>query len=115
MEWTEINERRNGDVVIVDLAGRMSLGEERRLFDAIIRLLKDHRLKILINLVGVSYLDSPGLGEIVSGYTTAARQGGALKLCQVGRRLQDLLAVTRLAGVIDVFDSEEEAIESFKS
>src|SRR6059036_1162930 len=78
MQWTEINDRLSGDVTIVDLAGHMTLCE-----------------------------DKPVLGEIVSSYTMVVRRGGALKLCHVSRRLRALLETTRLSGVLEVFDAEE--------
>ena len=115
MQWTEINDRLSGDVVIVDLAGHMTLCEEKPLLAKVRQLLQQRQVKILLNLAGVPYIDSPGLGEIVSSYTTVGRRGGALKLCRVSRRLRDLLATTRLLGVIEVFDSEEEAVTSFQS
>lgn len=115
MHWTEITERHSGDIAIVDLAGDLTPGNEKRVLDMVTRVLHAGRLKILLNLAGVAYVDSPGLGEIASGYTTAVRLGGTLKLCNVSRRLLDLLETTRLIGVIEVFESEEVAIASFSA
>jgi anti-sigma B factor antagonist len=115
MQWTEINDRLSGTVTIVDLAGHITLCEDKPLLDKVKQLLQQRQLRILFNLAGVPYIDSPGLGEIVSSYTTVVRRGGTLKLCRVSRRLRALLETTRLSGVIEVFDSEEEAISSFQS
>jgi len=113
MQWTEINDRLTGEVTIIDLAGHMTLCEDKPVLDKVKQLLQQHRVKILFNLNGVPYIDSPGLGEIVSSYTTVVRRGGALKLCRVSRRLRALLETTRLIGVLEVFDAEEEAVASF--
>jgi anti-sigma B factor antagonist len=115
VQWTAINDRLSGDVTIVDLAGHMTLCEDKPLRDKVTQLLQQRQLKILLNLAGVPYIDSPGLGEIVSSYTTVCRRGGTLKLCRVSHRLRTLLETTRLSGVLEVFDSEEEAVTSFPS
>ena len=113
MQRTEINDRLSGDVTIVDLAGHMTLCEDKPVLGKIRQLLEQRRLKILFNLNGVPYIDSPGLGEIVSSYTMVVRRGGTLKLCRVSRRLRALLETTRLSGVLEVFDAEEDAVTSF--
>lgn len=112
----EIQERTSGDVTILDLKGKITLGEgDALLRDRVNHLLSQGRRKLLLNLEGVPYIDSAGLGEIVRTYTTASRQGGSLKLLNLTKRIQDLLSITKLLTVFDTFDSESEALRSFTS
>ncbi len=113
----ELSERRIGDVVIVDVSGRITLGEggEIVLKDKVRSLLQQGYRKLLLNLGGVSYVDSAGLGEIVQSLATVKSQGGSLKLLNVTRRLYDLLAITKLLTVFEAFDSEAEAVASFSA
>ena len=109
-----IEERVVDDVTILDLKGKMTLGEgDEMLKDKIGSLVSQGRKKILLNLEAVPYIDSAGLGEIVRTYTTVSRQGGKLKLLNLTKRIQDLLAITKLLTVFETFDSEEEAVKSF--
>lgn len=111
----EIQERSSGDVTILDVKGRMTLGEgDLLLKDKINSLLLQGQRKLLLNLEGVPYMDSAGLGEVVRTYTTVSRQGGSLKLLNLTKRIQDLLAITKLLTVFETFDSESEAVRSFK-
>ena len=111
----EIVERTVSDVTVLDLKGKMTLGEgDELLKDKINSLLAAGKKKLLLNLEGVPYIDSAGLGEIVRTYTTVSRQGGKLKLLNLTKRIQDLLAITKLLTVFDTFDSEAEAIQSYK-
>jgi anti-sigma B factor antagonist len=110
----QIEERKVGDVTIVDLKGKMTLGDgDEALRNKINALLQTGAKKMVLNLGEVPYIDSAGLGEIVRTYTTVSRQGGALKLLNLTKRIQDLLAITKLLTVFETFDSEGEAVKSF--
>ena len=111
----EIVERTVSDVTVLDLKGKMTLGEgDELLKDKINSLLAAGKKKLLLNLESVPYIDSAGLGEVVRTYTTASRQGGSLKLLNLTKRIEDLLSITKLLTVFDTFDSEAEAIKSYK-
>ena len=111
----EIVERTVNDVTVLDLKGKMTLGEgDELLKDKINSLLSAGKKKMLINLEGVPYIDSAGLGEVVRTYTTVSRQGGSLKLLNLTKRIEDLLSITKLLTVFDTFDSEAEAVKSYK-
>ena len=111
-----IEEREVGEVIILDLSGKLTIGEgDELLKDKINSLIQQGRRKLLLNLEGVPYIDSAGLGEIVRTYTTVSRQGGKLKLVHLTKRIQDLLAITKLLTVFDTYDSEQEAVQSFTS
>jgi anti-sigma B factor antagonist len=110
----QIEERIVGEVTILDLKGKMTLGEgDELLKDKINSLMNQGRGKILLNLEGVPYIDSAGLGEIVRTYTTVSRQGGTMKLVNLTKRITDLLAITKLLTVFETFDSEPEALQSY--
>ena len=112
----ELSERRIGDVVIVDVSGRITLGEgDLALKDKVRSLLEQGYRKLLLNLGDVSYVDSAGLGEIVMALLAVNRSGGSLKLLNVTRRIQDLLAITKLLMVFETFESEAEAVTSFSA
>jgi anti-sigma B factor antagonist len=112
----EINERTSGDIMILDLKGRMTLGEgDELLKDKINSLLLQGYKKLVLNLANVPYIDSAGLGEIVRTYTTVSRQGGSLKLLHLTKRIEDLLSITKLLTVFETFDSESEVVKSFNS
>lgn len=112
----QIEEREVGEVLILDLSGKLTIGEgDELLKDKINSLIQQGRRKLVLNLAGVPYIDSAGLGEIVRTYTTVSRQGGKLKLLNLTKRIQDLLAITKLLTVFDTFDSEQEAVQSFAS
>lgn len=101
-------------VVIVDLSGRITLGEASgKLRDVVRDLLGKGNKKILLNLGDVTYIDSSGLGELVSSYTTAANQGAKVKLLNVQKKVDDLLQITKLYTVFDSFDDEAKAVSSF--
>jgi anti-sigma B factor antagonist len=110
----KLNTRQVGDVSVIDVSGRITLGEGSSALRDILRDLtaKGHR-KILLNLGDVSYIDSSGIGELVSGFTTVTNQGGTLKLLSLTKRVKDLLQITKLYTVFDVRDDEAEAIRSF--
>jgi anti-sigma B factor antagonist len=111
-----IEERLIGDVTILDLKGKMTLGEgDELLKDKINSLIHQGQKKLLLNLEGVPYIDSAGLGEIVRTYTTVSRQGGNLKLVNLTKRITDLLSITKLLTVFETFDTEPEALKSFQA
>ena len=106
--------RQVGDVSVVDAAGRLTLGEGSSAFRETIRdLVSKGNKKIVLNLGGVSYIDSSGIGELVSAFTSITNQGGLLKLLSLTKRVQDLLQITKLYTVFEVFDDEAHAIRSF--
>ena len=112
----QIEERATGDVKLLDLKGRVTLGEgDELLKDKINSLLNQGHRKIVLNLADVPYIDSAGLGEIVRTYTTVSRQGGSLKLLNLTKRITDLLSITKLLTVFETFDSEDEAVRSFSA
>jgi anti-sigma B factor antagonist len=111
----QIAERESGAVTVLDLSGKITLGEDGNLLkDKLQSLLHQNKKNILFNLANVSYVDSAGLGAIVSAYTTVTREGGSLKLANVTKKLQDLLSITKLLTVFETFDSEDEAVRSYK-
>jgi len=110
----QIEERTSGDVVVLDLKGKITLGEgDELLKDKVNSLVNQGHKKIVLNLADVPYIDSAGLGEVVRTYTTVSRQGGALKLLNLTKRITDLLSITKLLTVFETFDSEGEAVRSF--
>jgi anti-sigma B factor antagonist len=110
----QIHQRAVGDVTVVDLNGKMTLGEgDELLRDKVNSLIQQGQKKIILNLSEVPYIDSAGLGEIVRTYTTVSRQGGSLKLLNLTKRIQDLLAITKLLTVFETFENEQDAIKSF--
>ena len=110
----EIAERTVSDITVLDLKGKMTLGEgDELLKDKINSLLAQGKKKLVLNLEGVPYIDSAGLGEIVRTFTTVSRQGGSLKLLNLTKRIEDLLSITKLLTVFETFDTEAEAIKSF--
>jgi anti-sigma B factor antagonist len=112
----QIEERNVGDVVVLDLKGKITLGEgDELLKDKVNSLVNQGHRKIILNLADVPYIDSAGLGEVVRTYTTVSRQGGSLKLLNLTKRITDLLSITKLLTVFETFDSENEAIRSFSA
>jgi len=115
MAELNISERTAGDVTILDMDGKVTIGEGSvALRTAIRRLLEEGKKKILLNLARVGYIDSSGIGELVSSYTAINKEGGQLKLLNLTQKLQDLLTITKLLTVFDVYDNEQEALGSFK-
>ena len=110
----QIDERSAGDVTVLDLKGRMTMGEgDELLKDKVNSLILQGRKKLVLNLADVPYVDSAGLGELVQAYATTKNRGGALKLLNVTKRLKDLLVVTKLLTVFESFDDEASALASF--
>lgn len=110
----KLTTRQVGDVTIIDASGRITLGEGASSFrDSIRDLTSKGNKKLLVNLADVSYIDSSGIGELVSGFTTVTNSGGILKLLGLNKRVKDLLQITKLYTVFEVFDDEAAALRSF--
>lgn len=110
----KLNTRQVGDVSVVDVAGRITLGEgSSALRDLLRDMTSKGNKKILLNLGEVSYIDSSGIGELVSGFTTVTNSGGQLKLLNLNKRVKDLLQITKLYTVFDVHEDEAGAVRSF--
>lgn len=110
----EIEQRPSGDVMILDLSGKLTIGSgDELLKDKIHSLIQQGHRNLLLNLAAVPYVDSAGLGAIVSSYTTVSREGGSLKLLGLTSRIEDLLAITKLLTVFDTYESESDAVASF--
>jgi len=107
--------RESGKVTVVDMSGKISLGDGSALLRKLIReLLEEDRTLILLNLADVNYIDSSGIGELVSAFTTVKGRGGEMKLLSLTKKVHDLLQITRLFTVFEVFSEESQAVQSFK-
>lgn len=112
----QIDERSAGKVTILALSGDLKIGEGQALLkDKIQSLLHQGRTRILIDLAAVGYIDSSGIGELASGFTSARRAGGDIKLLNLTKRVRDLLAITKLLTVFDAFDTEQQALQMFSA
>lgn len=110
----EITERIVDTITLLDLSGKLTIGEAAQLLkDKSESLVFQGRANVIVNLAAVPYIDSGGLGQLVACYTTLAKAGGRLKLLNVGTRNHDLLSITKLVAVFDTFDTEQEAIASY--
>jgi anti-sigma B factor antagonist len=110
----KFNVRQNGDVTILDLSGRITIGSgEEALRNAMQDILNSGAKKVVINMGGVTMIDSSGIGELVSAYTTATNRGTKLKLANLPAKVSDILTITQLITVFDVYDTESEAVQSF--
>ena len=110
----KLSTRQIGDVTVIDATGRITLGEGASTFrDTVRDLAAKGDKKILLNLSDVTYIDSSGIGELVSGFTTVTNHGGVLKLLGLSKRVKDLLQITKLYTVFEVFDDESSAVRSF--
>ncbi|HEU4870218.1 MAG TPA: STAS domain-containing protein [Pyrinomonadaceae bacterium] len=115
MAELDVSERQAGDVTILDLTGEVRLGDSSvALRDSVRKLADVGKTKVLLNLAGVKYIDSSGIGELIANYTTVSRQGGQLKLLNLTDRIQNLLVITKLLTVFDSYDDEAEALKSFQ-
>ena len=115
MAELDVKERQAGDVTILDMNGSVRIGEGSiALRDSVRRLSSEGKKNVLLNLSGVSYMDSTGVGELIANYTTLKREGGQLKLLNLTEKIQNLLVITKLLTVFDTFDNEAEALSSFK-
>jgi anti-sigma B factor antagonist len=103
------------DVLIVDCSGRIVFGEETIELRETVKKLIAQNGRIILNLAGVNYIDSGGLGTLVALYTSARSAGGSIKLANLTERVGDLLQVTKLLTVFEVYDSEKGALESFRT
>ncbi len=111
----KIQERTVENVTILDMEGKLLIGEgDEQLREKVNGLVEGGKTKILLNLGEVPYMDSAGLGEVVRCYTTVSRKNGTLKLLNLTKRLEDLLSITKLLTVFETYDSEDEAVKSFK-
>jgi len=110
----KIEKRKKGDVVILDLKGKILIGDGiDELRDSINNTIKENETKVLLNFADVPYLDSTGLGEVVRSYTSIKKSGGTIKIINLTNKVRDLLSVTKLITVFDTFEVEDEAIASF--
>ena len=109
-----IHERRDGDVAVLDLRGRIRISGGTLALHRSVRCLVDEgKMKILLNLAGVTHIDSSGLGELISSYVTLRNKGGQIKLVHLTERLQDIMTITKLLTVFDVYENEADALASF--
>jgi anti-sigma B factor antagonist len=110
----KVSTRQVGDVTVAEVAGRLTLGEASGTFrEALRNLISQGQKKILLNLGGVSYMDSSGIGELVAAYTTVTTAGGTLKLLNLTHRVQTPLQSTKLYTVFETFDDETTGVKSF--
>lgn len=110
----EINIRTEGEVTVLDLKGNVTLGAgELKMRETIDRLIASGQKKLLLNMANVAVLDSSGIGAIIKSFTTAKKEGGKLKLVNLSRLARQLLSITGLLSVLEVFDDETSALASF--
>ena len=110
----QLSTRKRDDVTIIDLKGKVTIGAgDLELRNAVTQEVNNGAKKLLINLSDVTTIDSSGVGELVSSYTTAKNRGVQLKLVNLPAKVQDVLTVTQLITVFDVYDTEDEAVRSF--
>lgn len=111
----KIEKRKNGDVTILDLKGKILFGDGiDELRQSINESIKANEKHLVLNFAAVPYLDSTGLGEVVRSYTTLKKEGGAVKIANLSNKVKDLMMVTKLITVFETFESENEAIKSFQ-
>src|SRR2546423_15491361 len=111
----KIKERLVGDVTVLDLDGDLRMNGGSAIFhNTMSRLLKQGQQKILVNLAGVAYVDSSGLGELISSHITLNDNDGHLKLLHLTQRVRELMEITKLLTVFDIYESKSEALDSFK-
>ena len=109
-----IEKRTSGPVTILDIHGKINIGEgSAEVRNMVHELLQAGKKDILLNLGDVSYVDSSGIGELVSSFTTVSNQGGQLKLLSLTKKLKELLAITKLLTVFDSYENEQDALASF--
>jgi len=109
-----VSERRAGDVTIIDLHGNIIMGGgSAGLRDTLLRLIAEGRRKILLNFAGVRYIDSSGIGELLSGSAALGREGGQLKLMKLSEKVEEVLTLTSLLSVFETYDDEAEALDSY--
>jgi anti-sigma B factor antagonist len=109
-----INQRRAGDITVLDLKGRIRINGSTLVLHRSIRcLVEEGKTKILVNLADVTHIDSIGLGELISSQITVSNKGGEIKLVHLTERLRDLMTTTKLLAMFDVYDNEPDALASF--
>jgi anti-sigma B factor antagonist len=110
----QIEQRSVGGVVVVDVTGKITLGESTELLkDKVNSLVNQGHKNLVLNLAGVSYMDSAGLGVVMAAYTTAKGHGGSVKLLSLTKRITDLLSITKLSTIFETFELETDAVASF--
>jgi len=110
----KISERQAGDITILDVEGRIMFGDGEESFrDTVTRLIESGRVKLVLNMAGVPYIDSAGISQLVRTFVTAGNRGGRMKLLHLTKRVRELLNITRLLTVWEAFESEEAAVGSF--
>jgi anti-sigma B factor antagonist len=116
MSNLNIHERRIGDVTVLDMDGNIRIGGSNvALKKAILNLVAAGRNQIVLNLARVAYIDSSGLGELIAGHVTLNNKGGQIKLLNLTQRLQELMTITKLLTIFEVYEDESKAIDSFKT
>ena len=111
----KIEKRQVEDITILDMSGKMRIGESGTVFcNTIHSLVEDGRRKILLNLQGVTHIDSTGLGELIASYNTLDKKGGQVKLLHLTQRVRELMILTKLLTVFDIYENESEALDSFQ-
>ena len=116
MSSLKIVKRQNGNVVILDMEGKIRIGDESvALRNTLRELAKSGEKRILVNLANVTHVDSSGLGELVGGFVSIQKNNGELKLLNLTDRINELMMITKLLTVFDVYSNEEEAVSSFQS
>ena len=109
-----VSTRKVGDVTVLDVSGKITIGYgDEQLRQAVSQALEGGATKILLNMKGTTTIDSSGIGELVSSYTRVTGRGGKLKLLNLPPKMNELLHITQLITVFDVYDSEDEAVQSF--
>ncbi len=110
----KISEREAGDITILDIEGRIMFGDgEENFREAVTRMIDAGRVKLILNLAEVPYIDSAGISQLVRTFVTAGKMGGRMKLLHLTKRVRELLNITRLLTVWEAYESEEEAVASF--
>jgi len=111
----KISRHEEGDVVVIEPKGKITIGEgDVLLREEITRLLAEDKKKLVLDLGGISYMDSAGVGELVSVYTSVKNRGGELKLSCLTKKIKDLLQITQLMTIFDTYETTQEAISAFK-
>jgi anti-sigma B factor antagonist len=111
----QISDRQVGDVTIIDISGKVVLGDggDMMVKEKLLSLVQQGRKKLVANLAEVTYVDSAGLGAIVHSYATVTKEGGKLKLLNASKRIKDLLSITKLLTIFEIYESEADAVKSF--
>ena len=110
----QIETRKSGDVLVLDFDGKLTISSGSAAHDAIAKALADGETKILLDMDGVSSMDSSGVGELMASYTSAKNRGAALKILKLAPRVGEVLKVTQLIGFFEIFEDEKLALASFK-